>query len=201
MKTSIWNKVLLVAMLFLSPMVAAQTKGLADLANHRAVLNDTLQIEIVLAELRQGIQLQNPEILLHGMAEDFEETGKVKGRHAVGNLLTSYFAAAKNRKTPFNNPRLTTTWDFDLTTVKIKKSGSNFQVDCDLLFNDLALDSTKANLAKISEKFIFEKNGELWKLKNSNSLFKFLPNILPAANQQQFIHKLKTADVSKAAAQ
>jgi hypothetical protein len=195
-----WHKVLPL-ILFLSHSVAAQTKGLADLANHRAVLNDTLQIEIVLAELRQGIQLQNPEIILHGLAEDFEETGKVKGRNVVGNLLTAYFAAAKNRKTPFNNPRLMTTWDFDLTEVKIKQVGPNFQVDCNLLFNDLALDSAKAQSAKISEKFTFAKQGELWKLKNSSSLFKFLPNILPAANQQQFINKSKTANISKAPVQ
>ncbi len=43
-------------MLFLSPMANVQTKGLADLANHRALPNDTLQIEIALAELRQGLQ-------------------------------------------------------------------------------------------------------------------------------------------------
>jgi len=200
MKTFQWSIKLFLVIGF-PGFADAQTKGLADLANHRAVLNDTLQIEIVLAELRQGIQLQNPEIVLHGLAEDFEETGKLKGRNAVGNLLTAYFAAAKNRKTPFNNPKLTTTWDFDLTEVKIKKIGANFQVDCDLLFNDLALDSTKAKLAQMSEKFTFEQQGELWKLKNSNSLFKFLPNILPAANQQPFITKSKSANISKAPVQ
>jgi hypothetical protein len=59
-------------------MAAAQTASLADLANHRVVPNDTSQIEIALTELRQGLQLQNPEITSHGFADDFEETALSK---------------------------------------------------------------------------------------------------------------------------
>lgn len=197
MQSSIWHNELFL-LLWCWPLIAnAQTKGLADLANHRVVPNDTLQIEIALAELRQGLQLQNPEITLHGFADDFEETGIVKGRNAAKNFLAAYFAAAMSRGNPLNNPNLTTTWDFDITGVRIQKTGAVFQVDCNLVFHQLALDSTTAGLAQATEKLIFQKQGELWMLKNSGQLFKFLPNILPTTSRQKFTNKPATAKVSK----
>jgi hypothetical protein len=102
-----------------------------------------------------------------------------------------------SRGNPLNNPNLTTTWDFDITGVRIRKTGAVFQVDCILVFHQLASDSTTARLAQATERFIFQKQGELWMLKNSGQLFKFLPNILPTTSRQKFINEPATAKVFK----
>jgi len=147
-------------------------------------LTDTQKIWLLIDLIRQGIKQQKAEKIIEIIAPDFVVGDKKLGKEELKGHLRDLFVDSQQRTNTLRfkelkpvNMEVTSTWDFEISDVKIHLQEDTARVDCNLLFwaSGPDLEDKSFSLGRrVGEKFLFSKKDHVWKLIRADKLFKFL---------------------------
>ena len=185
-KKTLGVMILLTTSQFICMNIQAQVLRLQELRSHRTLEDQTIPIRLIIDEIRQGVQFKQAENVVRRLDIGFAEPGVATDRSTAKTVLADIFSSSLARKIDRPDTAMTEFWDFDITDVKVTLINENTAIaNCQLRLHALEQDSTKANLAKTNEIFVFQKHGGRWSVKNSMKFFSFLTTVIPAANRKK----------------